>query len=62
LGPQGIANSVQDLASESQRQGRPRRRIDAELARLINGSIRPAQLALLTPKVPETLILREISA
>jgi hypothetical protein len=50
---------MQNLESESRRQGRPWRRIDVELVRLVNGSIRPAQIAFLTPKVPETLILKE---
>jgi hypothetical protein len=60
--PGEIASHVQNLESESRRQGRPRRRIDVELARLVNGSIRPAQIAFLTSKVPETLILKEIVA
>jgi predicted phage baseplate assembly protein len=61
-GPSAIAAAVLDLVSESQRQRHPRRRIIVELARLVNGSICPAQLAFLSPKVPETLNLREISA
>jgi predicted phage baseplate assembly protein len=57
--PGEIASNMQNLESESRRQGRPWRRIDVELVRLVNGSIRPAQIAFLTPKVPETLILKE---
>ncbi|MDQ3803854.1 MAG: putative baseplate assembly protein, partial [Acidobacteriota bacterium] len=50
------------------RRGRPRQRIPARLA-LVDpyapdpaGRIKPAQLALLSPSVPETLILKELKA
>ena len=37
-----------------------RQRLEVNLADFENGSIRPAQLAFLTPDVPETLILNQI--
>lgn len=37
-----------------------RQRLEVNLADFENGSIRPAQLAFLTPGVPETLILNQI--
>jgi len=39
----------------------PLQRVPAELAGRDGGSVRPAQLAFLTPRVPETLILEEIT-
>ena len=40
--------------------GRPRQRIDVSPARKVGGEILPAQLAFLTPAVPQTLQLSEI--
>ena len=58
LGPAQIAERIRDLVEESLREGRPQRRIDVQPARLVNGLVRPAQLAFLPP---QTLILTEIS-
>jgi predicted phage baseplate assembly protein len=58
LGPAQIAERIRSLIEESLREGHPQRRIDVQPARLVNGVIRPAQLAFLPP---ETLILTEIS-
>ena len=62
LGPEQIAESIRSLVRESRQEGRPRRRIDVQLPRLVNGRLRSAQLAFLAPEVPQTLILTEISA
>jgi predicted phage baseplate assembly protein len=51
--PTEIAEQIQDLGLNS--------RVLVELAGLQEGVIRPAQLAFLTPKVPDTLILTEIT-
>ncbi|MGO9205959.1 MAG: putative baseplate assembly protein [Candidatus Limnocylindrales bacterium] len=47
---QGIANNP------------PAEEISAELARAANGRVLPAQIALMTADVPDTIILREISS
>jgi hypothetical protein len=41
-------------------QGVPRQRVDVNLADVENGAIRPAQLAMFTAAVPDTLILNPI--
>jgi hypothetical protein len=64
LTPEEIANTVQDLVNKSQeegREGRPEPRITSNLADYEEGIIRPAQLAFLTPDVPATLILNQIT-
>jgi hypothetical protein len=53
LTPTEIAERIQSLGLNS--------RVSVELAGLQEGVIRPAQLAFLTPKVPDTLILTEIT-
>src|SRR5262249_43493312 len=53
LTPAEILNEVQNLKA-------PAPRVTAQLAGFEKGVIRPAQLAYLTPDVPETLILNQI--
>jgi hypothetical protein len=52
----GIANAVQEIVKQSS----PASRVDASLADFENGVMHPAQLAILTGAVPETLILNQI--
>lgn len=56
LTPAQIAKKVQDIAG----QKTPVPRLSVNLAEIKNGIIRPAQIAFLTPEVPETLILNQI--
>ena len=58
LGPEQIAESIRGLVDEPPQEGHPQRRVEVKLARLLNGRLRPAQLAFL---FPQTLILTEIS-
>lgn len=60
LTPDEISECVQKLASESAEKQRPEPRLPVNLADFEQGTIRPAQLAFLTPDVPETLILNQI--
>ena len=56
LTPQEIAASVQTLAMTLE----TRRKVNLAEFEEKTGKIRPAQLAFLTPDVPETLILNQI--
>jgi predicted phage baseplate assembly protein len=56
-----IAVAIQTLVTESERDGL-QRRVTVDLAGSDGRPIYPAQLAFLTPDVPDTLILREITA
>jgi len=58
--PEEIAGRVQELISASEEMNRPEARLRVNLADFEQGAIRPAQLAFLTPEVPETLILNRI--
>ena len=53
LTPKEILNEIQTLTG-------PEDRVTVQLAGLEGGVINPAQLAYLTPEVPETLILNQI--
>jgi len=57
--PSEIAGAIKELVG---RRDQPVQRVAVELAGRDDGSIRPAQLAFLTPRVPETLILKEITS
>ncbi len=57
--PPEITKKVQDLVNS---RDQPFPRVLVGMAGPEGGSIRPAQLAFLTPDVPETLILKEITA
>jgi predicted phage baseplate assembly protein len=65
--PTEIADTIDALATEGEMDG-PRPRVTVNLASSVNlpgldrHQILPAQLAFLTPRVPETLILAEILA
>jgi len=59
LTPQEVGNSVQNTINYLE-GGCMKQRIEVNLADFENDSIRPAQLAFLTPDVPETLILNPI--
>lgn len=54
LTPTEIAERIQNLGLNP--------RVPVQLAGLQEGAIRPAQLAFLTPQVPDTLILKEITS
>ena len=54
LSPTEIVGRIQNLGLNP--------RVPAELAGLQDGAIHPAQLAFLTPNVPDTLILTEVTA
>jgi hypothetical protein len=56
LTPSEMVAAVQTLIATSQQTG-PAPYVAANLARIENGTIQAAQLAYLTPSVPETLIL-----
>lgn len=60
LTPAEIGNEVQKLVTQSMAEG-PTHRVRVNLAGSANGSLQPAQLAFLTPEVPETLILNQIT-
>ena len=57
LTPEEISAEVQKLVGKE----RPESRLPVNLAALKNSMIRPAQLAFLTPDVPATLILNQIT-
>jgi predicted phage baseplate assembly protein len=57
--PSEIADAIKELV---ERTDQPVQRVAVELAGRDDGSIRPGQLAFLTPRVPETLILKEITS
>ena len=40
--------------------GPPADEVPAELARMVNGQARPAQVAIMTADVPDTIILLEV--
>jgi hypothetical protein len=63
LTPQEIAASVQKLVRDSNEERIPESRLKVNLAEFEKetGKIRPAQLAFLTPEVPDTLILNQIT-
>jgi len=56
LTPVQIAETVQKIADQKP----PKPRLSVNLAESKAGVIRPAQIAFLTPEVPETLILNQI--
>jgi hypothetical protein len=58
LSPSEIEAEIKRLALHQQ----PSQRVKADMADSAGGSIHPAQLAFLTPRVPDTLILKEITA
>ncbi len=60
LTPREIAETVQTVVGESTENNRPKQVVRVNLAAREGGVIRPAQLAFLTPDVPETLILNRI--
>ena len=57
--PEEIVACIKAIQASSE-EGRPRPRIDVSAACKVEGEIRPAQLAFLTPAVPQTLQLSEI--
>jgi hypothetical protein len=59
LSPSEIEAEITRLV---QSQQQPNQRVKADMADSTGSSIRPAQLAFLTPRVPDTLILKEITA
>jgi len=59
LTPEEIAKTVQDFIKKSQKKGRPELRLPVNLSDYEGGIIRPAQLAFLTPDVPDTLIMNQ---
>lgn len=61
LTPEEISRAVQDFVNASQETGRPEPRLTVKPATPEEGTIRPAQLAFLTPDVPATLILNQIT-
>ena len=61
LTPEEIAKEVQDLVDASKAKGRPEPRLKVNLADFEQGILRPAQLAFMTPDVPATLILNQIT-
>jgi baseplate J-like protein len=61
LTPEEISRQVQKLVEASKAEGRPESRLRVNQAALEEGTIRPAQLAFLTPAVPATLILNQIT-
>ena len=60
LTPDEISERVQELINASVVMNRPDARLRVNLADFEQGALRPAQLAFLTPEVPETLILNRI--
>ncbi len=61
LTPEEISGEVQILVQASEAKGRPRPRLAVNLAAREGEMIRPAQLAFLTPDVPASLILNQIT-
>lgn len=60
LTPDEIASHIQMLIATTQELGRAESRIRVNLAGIEGKAIRPAQLAFLTPDLPDTLILNQI--
>jgi len=60
LTPAEIGDEVQTIAIQSKTEG-PAHRVRVNLAIFEGKSLRPAQLAFLTPEVPATLILNQIT-
>jgi len=60
LTPEEISGEVQIVLDKYGQDKPPKQRISVNLADFEKGVIRPAQLAFLTPDVPETLILNQI--
>lgn len=60
LTPDEITGRVQELITASEEMKRPEARLRVNLADFEQGAMRPAQIAFLTPDVPETLILNPI--
>ena len=60
LTPGEITGRVRELIHASEEMNRVEARLRVNLAGFEQGAIRPAQLAFLTPDVPETLILNRI--
>jgi hypothetical protein len=60
LTPDEITGRVQELIGASEEMNRPEARLRVNLADFEQGALRPAQIAFLTPEVPETLILNRI--
>ncbi len=59
--PKEIAGEVQRMIAKSKTTG-PTPRVKVNLAEAVNGVVRPAQLAFLTPDVEATLILNEVKS
>lgn len=59
LTPKEITDAVREIVEESRTSG-PASRVGANLASYEKEVLRPAQLAYLTPLVPDTLILNEV--
>ena len=60
LTPDEIAIHTQMLIDTAEEMSRPEPRLRVNLAGVEGDAIRPAQLAFLTPDVPDTLILNQI--
>jgi predicted phage baseplate assembly protein len=60
LTPSEIGNEVQELVNQSKTEG-PAHRVRVNMADFDGKSLQPAQLAFLTPEVPETLILNQVT-
>jgi len=60
LTPDEITAHIQTLIATTGEMKRPEPRLRVNLADFEQGAIRPAQLAFLTPDVPDTLILNQI--
>lgn len=60
LTPEEITGTILEFVVDSEEANRPIQRLPVYLADRKNDVIRPAQLAFLTPEVPETLILNQI--
>ena len=57
LTPEEIATQVEDLVSQSKTTGKPEPHIEVKLAGFDQGTLRPAELAFLSPDLPATLVL-----
>jgi predicted phage baseplate assembly protein len=60
LTPKEILDTAQTIITSSITSGKPEQRVRVNLPELSRDAIRPAQLAYLTPVVPDTLILNPI--
>jgi predicted phage baseplate assembly protein len=60
-GAEEIAAQISQLAQEAEQNG-PRQGVRVQLAQTVSGQICPSQLAFLTPDVPDTVILTEITS